>query len=280
MPGSGMLPGEPINGPRQVCSGRGQRCQRPPAPTVPTATSHCPMVTSDATPSPQGSFQRRRPPGPHTESPCIAYRRRPCSGALPASAIADHRAAKHIKKSGRLDREALGAGAAARNAKATRALLRGYQTARAALSGFTHLPQGTGREEGGSDVRDGETEIAPAHCHCQGQRWRSPQGLSGKGARVSGASYSSARPARCAERRSVPVRASARRGHGGLARRAPPHQSRGITARFRGHPHINTGLQRPLLGSAPRRRGPQQGLPAAHVSSGARRAGPGPQRPS
>ncbi|XP_040508199.1 UDP-N-acetylglucosamine--dolichyl-phosphate N-acetylglucosaminephosphotransferase isoform X2 [Gallus gallus] len=82
--------------------------------------------------------------------------------------------------------------------------------------------------------------------------------------RVSGASYSSVRPARGGEGRSVPLRASARRGYGGLARRAPSHQSRGITAGFRGHAHANPGLQRPLLGSAPLRRGPQQGLPTAH----------------
>lgn len=61
MLGSGALPGEPINGPRQVCSGWGQRCQQPPALTVPTASSRRLMVTSEATPSPPRFFSAPPP---------------------------------------------------------------------------------------------------------------------------------------------------------------------------------------------------------------------------
>ncbi|XP_075377206.1 UDP-N-acetylglucosamine--dolichyl-phosphate N-acetylglucosaminephosphotransferase isoform X1 [Mycteria americana] len=58
-------------------------------------------------------------------------------------------------------------------------------------------------------------------------------------------------------------RGSARRGHGGLARRAPPHQPRRVAAGLRGHAHADPGLQGPLPRRAALRRRPQQGLTAA-----------------
>ncbi|XP_032304959.1 UDP-N-acetylglucosamine--dolichyl-phosphate N-acetylglucosaminephosphotransferase isoform X2 [Coturnix japonica] len=70
-----------------------------------------------------------------------------------------------------------------------------------------------------------------------------------------------------ARTRPEPLRArrgSAQRGHGGVSRRAAPHQRRGVAAGFRGHAHADPGLQRAFLGGAPLRRGPEQSLPAAH----------------
>lgn len=74
MLGSGALPGEPINGPRQVCSGWGQRCQQPPALTVRTASSRRLMITSEATPkSPtvllSAAARQGRTPSPRASPP-------------------------------------------------------------------------------------------------------------------------------------------------------------------------------------------------------------------
>uniref|UniRef100_A0A674HFZ3 UDP-N-acetylglucosamine--dolichyl-phosphate N-acetylglucosaminephosphotransferase n=1 Tax=Taeniopygia guttata TaxID=59729 RepID=A0A674HFZ3_TAEGU len=67
---------------------------------------------------------------------------------------------------------------------------------------------------------------------------------------------------------------SSRRGHGGLARRAPPHQPRRVAAGLRGHAHADSGLQGPLPRRAALRPGPQQDLKAARVSSAAPRSCP------
>uniref|UniRef100_A0A672V2E0 UDP-N-acetylglucosamine--dolichyl-phosphate N-acetylglucosaminephosphotransferase n=1 Tax=Strigops habroptila TaxID=2489341 RepID=A0A672V2E0_STRHB len=64
-------------------------------------------------------------------------------------------------------------------------------------------------------------------------------------------------------------RGSARRGHGGLARCAAPHQPRRVATGLRGHTDADPGLQGPLPRRAALRRGPQQGLAAASVSSAA-----------
>lgn len=62
---------------------------------------------------------------------------------------------------------------------------------------------------------------------------------------------------------------SARRGHGGLARCAAPHQPRRVSTGLRGHADTGPGLQGPLPRRAALRRRPQQGLAAASVSSAA-----------
>ncbi|XP_041889985.1 UDP-N-acetylglucosamine--dolichyl-phosphate N-acetylglucosaminephosphotransferase isoform X1 [Corvus kubaryi] len=62
-------------------------------------------------------------------------------------------------------------------------------------------------------------------------------------------------------------RGSARRGNGGLARRAPPHQPRRVAAGLRGHGHADPGLHGPLRRRPALRGGPQQDLTAARPRS-------------